>query len=100
MVIALPLALWLGHLGRGGFLSINVAGVGRAVPTFAVLALLVMFDPIGTATLGPYGRAGLATLIALALFGLPPLVTNAHVGVSQVPRSSERRVGKECVSTC
>ncbi|HEY9562786.1 MAG TPA: ABC transporter permease, partial [Nocardioides sp.] len=38
MVIALPVALWLGHLGRGGFLAINVAGVGRAVPTFAVLA--------------------------------------------------------------
>ena len=25
MVIALPVALWLGHLGRAGFLAINVA---------------------------------------------------------------------------
>lgn len=86
MLVALPVALWLGHLGRGGFLAINIAGIGRAVPTFAVLALLVMADPIGTDVLGPYGRAGLATLIALSLFALPPLVTNAYVGIAEVPR--------------
>ena len=86
LAIGLPLALWLGHLGRGGFLAINIAGVGRAVPTFAVLALLVMWEPVGNDTLGPYGRAGLATLIALALFGLPPIVTNAYVGIDEVPR--------------
>ena len=44
MVIGLPLALWLGHLGRGGFLAINVSNVGRAIPTFALLALLVTAD--------------------------------------------------------
>ena len=44
MAIGLPLALWLGHLGRGGFLAINVSNVGRAVPTFALLALLVTLD--------------------------------------------------------
>ena len=41
MLVGLPLALWLGHLGRGGFLAINISNVGRAVPTFALLALLV-----------------------------------------------------------
>ncbi|WP_082748801.1 ABC transporter permease [Nocardioides jensenii] len=86
VVVGLPVALWLGHLGRGGFLAINVAGVGRAVPTFAVLALLVMWEPVGTDHLGPYGRAGLATLIALAAFALPPIITNAYVGVDEVPR--------------
>jgi len=85
LAIGLPIALWLGHLGRGGFLAINISGVGRAIPTFAVLALLVMWEPVGTDTLGPYGRAGLATLIALAVFGLPPIVTNAYVAVDQVP---------------
>jgi osmoprotectant transport system permease protein len=86
LLVGLPAALWLGHLGRGGFLAINVAAVGRAVPTFAVLALLVLWEPVGNDSLGPYGRAGLATLIALALFGLPPIVTNAYVGVDQVPQ--------------
>lgn len=86
LAIGLPVALWLGHLGRGGFLAINIAGVGRAVPTFAVLALLVMWEPVGNEVFGPFGRAGLATLIALALFGLPPIVTNAYVGIDEVPR--------------
>ena len=37
-LIALPVALTLGHLGRGGALAVNLANIGRAVPTFAVLS--------------------------------------------------------------
>jgi osmoprotectant transport system permease protein len=85
MAVGLTLALWLGHLGRAGFLSVNVTNVGRAVPTFALLAILVTLDHPGTAEFGPYGRAGLATLIALALFALPPIFTNAYVAVREVP---------------
>jgi osmoprotectant transport system permease protein len=85
LVVGLPVALWLGHLGRGGFLAINISNVGRAVPTFALLAILVTADFPGVATFGPYGRAGLATLIALALFALPPIITNGYVAVREVP---------------
>lgn len=85
MAVGLPVALWLGHLGRGGFLAINISNIGRAVPTFALLALLVTADWPGSAYFGPFGRAGLATLIALCLFALPPLVTNAYVAVREVP---------------
>jgi len=85
MVIGLPIALWLGHVGRGGFLAINVSNVGRAVPTFALLALLVTADWPGSGVLGPYGRAGLATLIALGLFALPPLITNGYIAIREVP---------------
>jgi osmoprotectant transport system permease protein len=84
MVLGLPLALWLGHLGRGGFLAINISNVGRAVPTFALLALLVVAPWPGTDSFGPYGRAGLATLIALTLFALPPIITNAYVAIREV----------------
>lgn len=94
-LVALPLALWLGHLGRGGVLAVNVSNIGRAVPTFAVLVLLSV-GPAGTAELGPYGRAGLATLIALVLFALPPIITNAYVAVREVPadvREAARAMG-------
>lgn len=84
VVVGLPIALWLGHLGRGGFLAINISNIGRAVPTFALLALLVTADWPGTDTLGPYGRAGLATLIALTLFALPPIITNGYVAIREV----------------
>jgi osmoprotectant transport system permease protein len=84
MVLGLPIALWLGHLGRGGFLAINISNVGRAVPTFALLAILVTTDHPGVKTFGPYGRAGIATLVALTLFALPPIITNAYVAVREV----------------
>src|SRR6476646_4918441 len=84
MVIGLPIALWLGHLGRGGFLAINISNVGRAIPTFALLALLVVAPWPGTDQLGPYGRAGLATLLALTLFALPPIITNSYVAMREV----------------
>ncbi|KWT57020.1 ABC transporter permease [Streptomyces albus subsp. albus] len=78
-LIALPVAVTLGHLGRGGALAVNLANVGRAVPTFAVLVLLL---------LTPLGRHGdWPTFIALVLFALPPLLTNAYVGMRGVDRS-------------
>ncbi|MBA3264964.1 MAG: ABC transporter permease subunit, partial [Nocardioidaceae bacterium] len=86
VLVGLPLALWAGHTGRGGFLAINISNVGRAVPVFAVLLVLALSDPVGSEEFGPYGRAGLATLIALVLFALPPLITNAYVGMREVDR--------------
>jgi osmoprotectant transport system permease protein len=85
VLVGLPLALWLGHVGRGGFLAINISNVGRAIPTFALLAILVTADFPGTQEFGPYGRAGLATLIALTLFALPPIITNGYVAIREVP---------------
>lgn len=94
LLLGLPVALLLGHLGRGGFLAINISNIGRAVPTFALLAVLVTADFPGTRELGPYGRAGLATLLALALFALPPIITNAYVAVREVPAAvKESAVG-------
>jgi osmoprotectant transport system permease protein len=84
VAIGLPLAMWLGHIGRGGFLAINVSNVGRAIPTFALLALLVTAEWPGIATFGPFGRAGIATLIALTLFALPPIITNTYVAIREV----------------
>lgn len=84
LLIGLPLALWLGHIGRGGFLAINISNVGRAIPTFALLALLVTAEWPGVSTFGPFGRAGIATLIALTLFALPPIITNSYVAVREV----------------
>lgn len=76
-VLTLPLALYLGHRGRGGALAAGVANLGRAVPTFAVLVLLA-FTRLG------FGVR--STLVALVLFAVPPLLTNAYVGMREVDR--------------
>ncbi|MFD7446586.1 ABC transporter permease [Streptomyces sp. NPDC059909] len=80
--VALPVALVLGHLGKGGALAVNISNVGRAVPTFAVLVLLLL-SPIGTWGDWP-------TIIALVLFAVPPLLTNAYVGMRGVDRDVVR----------
>jgi len=78
-LIALPVALVLGHLGKGGALAVNISNVGRAIPTFAVLVLLLL-TPVGNWGEGP-------TVVALVLFAVPPLLTNAYVGMREVDRS-------------
>ena len=86
MLIGLPLALWLGHRGMGGFLAMNISNVGRAIPDLR---------PVGAAGDRRLARDGavrsrtaapaLATLIALTLFALPPIITNSYVAIREVP---------------
>ncbi|MFI6284318.1 ABC transporter permease [Streptomyces sp. NPDC051018] len=81
-LVALPVALVLGHLGRGGALAVNISNAGRAVPTFAVLVLLLL-SPLGDHGSWP-------TIVALVLFAVPPLLTNAYVGMRGVDQDVVR----------
>jgi osmoprotectant transport system permease protein len=74
IAVALPVALVLGHLGRGGFLAINISNVGRAIPSFALLVLSAQVFGIGA-------TPAVITLVALAI---PPMVTNTYVGIREV----------------
>jgi osmoprotectant transport system permease protein len=77
MVIALPVGIVLGHTGRGGGFTVALSNVSRAVPTLALLTLFAV-TPIG---FGPT-----ATTIALAVFAIPPILTNTYVGFRGVDR--------------
>jgi osmoprotectant transport system permease protein len=86
-VIALPLGLWLGHTGRGGGFIVALSNVSRAVP---VLALLTVF------AVTPIGFGNTATTIALAVFAMPPILTNTYTGFRQVDpdvREAARAMG-------
>jgi osmoprotectant transport system permease protein len=76
-LIALPIAFTLGHIGRGGSLAVILANASRAVPTFGLLILLAVT---------PVGFGNRAAVVALTLFAIPPLLTNAYVGVRDVDR--------------
>lgn len=78
-VVALPVALWLGHRKRGGFAAVAAVNVGRAVPSFAIMAL---FLPISI-RLG-LGLGFWPTLLALFALALPPIFTNTYTGVREV----------------
>jgi osmoprotectant transport system permease protein len=82
LIIGLPLGIWLGHRGRGGALAINISNIGRAIPSLAILALVQ--QAIGLSGWPGFGaRPALVALVALAV---PPLVTNAYVGMQGVDR--------------
>jgi osmoprotectant transport system permease protein len=75
-VIALPIGIWLGHLHRGGFLAINVSNIGRALPSLAVIAVLLAIVGIGFWNVA----------FALVILAVPVILTNAYVGVDGVDR--------------
>lgn len=82
VVVGLPVGIWLGHRGRGGAVAINLSNIGRAVPSLAILALVQ--QAIGLSGWPGFGaRPALVALVALAV---PPLVTNAYVGMRGVDR--------------
>src|SRR5215204_6906775 len=76
--IAIPVGLWLGHIGKGGFLAINASNVGRAVPSLALIAFFVAYIGVGFTNL----------MLALVLLAIPPILTNAYTGVRQVDRDT------------
>ena len=74
LVIALPLGLWLGHRHRGSFLAVNVANLGRALPSLAVIAVGFVFLGVGFWSVA----------LALVVLAIPPILTNAYVAVDSV----------------
>jgi osmoprotectant transport system permease protein len=78
LIVALPLGLYLGHRGKGEFLAIGLGNAGRAIPELAVIALVATLIGVGLGNVAP----------ALAILGIPPILTNAYVGVRQVDRAT------------
>lgn len=74
LAIAVPLGVVLGHLHRGSFVAINLANVGRALPSLAVIAI----------GLGFLGFGFTNVLVALVILAVPPILTNAYVAVDEV----------------
>jgi osmoprotectant transport system permease protein len=83
LAIALPVGLWIGHTGRLTWLAVNSANLWRALPSLAVIAMVL---PI-TASLDP--QAGFKiypTAVAMVVLALPPILVNAYAGVAALDR--------------
>jgi osmoprotectant transport system permease protein len=74
VAIALPLGVWLGHVHRGSVLAVNVANLGRALPSLAVIAVGFVFLGVGFWSVA----------LALVVLAIPPILTNAYVAVDSV----------------
>ena len=76
-IVGLPIGLYVGHRRRGANFAINVANVGRAIPSFALL--VVGFELLKGVTL--FGLGALPAYIALTALAVPPIVLNCVVGI-------------------
>lgn len=87
--VALPVGAFIGHTGRGGTLAINLANLGRAVPSYAVLVIVLPpalqlapvlgYDP-------SFGLSEIPTFTAMFLLAIPPILVNTYSGLRGVDR--------------
>jgi osmoprotectant transport system permease protein len=74
--LAVPVALWLGHIRRGGVAANAIVNIGRAVPSFALVVLVYPFS-----LRYGFGLGFWPTFVALVALALPPIFTNTYAGV-------------------
>lgn len=92
VLLAVPVGIVLGHIRRGGLVAQNIANLGRAVPSLAILIIAVPIVGIGA-------RPAEMAMIAL---GVPPLLTNTYVGMIGVDadvRDAARGLGMSAWQT-
>lgn len=76
-VVGLALGVVCAKIGRGAaFVVVTISNLGRTVPTFALIALILALTSLG------FWPAALG----LFLLGVPPILLNAYTGVNEVDR--------------
>ncbi len=78
-LIALPVGLAVGHSGRFAFAAVNLANIGRALPSLAILGLALPITIAITHQLDFW-----PTFVALVALAIPPILTNAVIGIREV----------------
>ena len=73
ILVAVPAGLAIGHTGRGAFMTVSVANLGRSIPSYALLIIFVTWFGIGFAAAFP----------ALVVLAIPPILTNTCVGLAR-----------------
>jgi osmoprotectant transport system permease protein len=73
-LVAMPIGLWLGHIGRYQFLATSTSNIGRAVPALGLIVFFIAFLGVGFTNV----------CLALVLLAIPPIITNSYVGMRGV----------------
>lgn len=74
LAIAIPVGLWVGHIGKGGTLAINIANGGRAIPSLGIIIIAFI----------AFSAGFIPVYITLTAMAIPPILTNTYVGVREV----------------
>ena len=88
-LIAVPIGLYIGHTGRGAGLAINLANIGRAVPSYAMMVIPLPFTLALAPVLGyspTFGLTFLPVFLAMTFLAVPPLLVSTYAGLRSVDR--------------
>ena len=83
LAIALPIGLYIGHTGRHTNIAVNSANLWRALPSLAVIAIVL---PITSRIDPELGFKVYPTVIAMVVLAVPPIMVNTYSGLSGVDR--------------
>ena len=78
LVVALPVGVALGHFHRGSSVAIGTSILGRALPSLVLIAAFLTVLGIGFVN----------NMVALAVLGSGPILTNSYDGVERVDRDA------------
>jgi len=76
LAVSLPLGIVLGHLHRGSGLAIGASIVGRALPSLVLIGVFLTVLGVGFTN----------NMVALAVLGTGPILTNSYTAVDCVER--------------
>lgn len=89
-LVGIPLGALLGHYRRFGVSAVAVVNIGRALPSFGIIALALPITiriaqrvPDGVPIFGS-GLGFFPAYIALFFLALPPIFTNTYTGIREV----------------
>ena len=88
-LIALPLGLYIGHTNRGSALAINLANIGRAIPSYAMMVIPLPLTLSLAPVLGydpTFGLDFLPIFLAMTFLAIPPLLVATYAGLRSVDR--------------
>jgi osmoprotectant transport system permease protein len=78
LAVALPLGIVLGHFHRGSGIAIGASIVGRALPSIFLIAVFLTVLGLGFAN----------NMVALAVLGTGPVLTNTYLALDGVDRDA------------
>ena len=78
LAVALPLGIALGHFHRGSNIAIAASIVGRGLPSLVLIAAFLTLLGVGFVN----------NMVALAVLGSGPILTNSFDGVERVDRDA------------
>ena len=83
LLIGLPIGLAIGHTGRGATIAINIANIGRAIPSYALLGMIL---PVSLSINPELGLYVIPTFLAMTALAIPPILVGAYAGLREVDR--------------